>query len=944
MASDASEKVSLRGRPLHDLERHGQVVWLSYLRRNLLVDRNFRRLIEEYAVSGVSFDAGLFAHAISGSQEYRAAIERLRARGLSPERILDDLLIEDVCLAAAALREARPAELGGWVAVGVPPRHRVSVDAIVSWVALLEEATGSDRVLVKLPASAAGLRAVEGVLAAGHSVYVDQIFGLQQLERTLESHARGLGLRLASGGDFESVRFVAAMHLLRIDVAVDELLRDRRREAVGDPDMVESLHGRAAIALGKLAWRRLREWDGEARQAELTAKGARPAWLAWEGTRTLSPARRDVEYLEELIGPRTISVVSRLALGAFRDHGETGATVGRQHEEAREIVDDLRSVGVDPDVLADDLQEAATATREAGGVRMLAALAPDATPGPRMTIEPGELDARVEDLEREADRLGLARRLWERDPTLWPVGVEDPARIRDRLGWLGLPESMSEEALPVLGSRTGDGDSPVSVILLGMGGSSLGAEACRLAFGKRRFVVLDTTVPAGVAAVAARADAAGAIFVVASKSGTTIETRALADYFWERADDEDRGSRWVAITDPGTPLHELARRRGFQRVWLNPPDVGGRYSVLSYFGLVPMALMGVDIGQVMASATRMAVVSGAEIAAAHNPAIRLGLLLTAALDEGRDKLTLLTSPRLAGLADWIEQLVAESTGKQGRGLVPVSREPLGAPESYGNDRLFVQLCLEDDVEDSAQEEVLRRGQSAGAPVVRIRLADPHELGGEFLRWQLAVATCGALAGFDPFDEPDVSGAKVRTRELLAARDTTLEHPDPPLAENKLISLHGDGERLGVPDRITEPAEVLRACLRGLEPPEYLAIQAFLSPEEETWHALQGLRALIRDRTGMAATAAWGPRFLHSTGQLHKGGGDRGVFLQLTSAVSGDLAIPGHDYSFGTLARAQALGDYRTLRDAGRRVLQVHFGGSTEAGLATLLDEVRRALG
>lgn len=942
MPADARDELSLRGRPLHDLERHGQVVWLSYLRRNLLVDRRFRRLIEEYAVSGLNFDAGLFASAVSGGAEYRKPIAALRARGLEPEQMLEELLVEDVCLASSALREARPAELGGWVAVGVPPRHRSSVEGITGWADRLVEATGSERILVKLPASTAGLRAVEGVLAAGRSVYVDQIYGLGQFERALEAHRRGLGLRLASGGDFESIRFAAAFHLLRIDVAVDEMLRDRRRAGDGDADMVESLHGRAAIALGKRAWRRLHDWDAEPEQAELVAKGARSAWLAWEGTRTLSPARRDVEYLEQLIGPRTISVVSRLSLGAFRDHGETAATVGRQQEEAQEILDDLRAVGVDLDTLAEDLQEAALAARDSQGSRMLEALAQEETESVLVSTV-GSLGERVDELADEADEIGLVRRIWERDPTLWAAGVADPASIRDRLGWLGLPESMSEEALPVLASRTRNGDSPVSVVLLGMGGSSLGAEACRRAFGRRRFQIVDTTVPAGIAAAVSRIDASGAVFLVASKSGSTLETLALADFFWEREsdDDGDGGARWVAITDPGTPLHEIARRRGFQRVWLNPPDVGGRFSVLSYFGLVPMALMGIDIARVLGAASRMAVLSGAEVGARDNPAVRLGMTLAAALERGRDKLTLFASPRLTGLADWIEQLVAESTGKEGRGLVPVSQEPAGAVETYGEDRLFVQLRLANEEPDEAEESLLEELERRGDPILRMRLPDPHEIGAEFFRWEMAVAVAGALAGFNPFDEPDVADAKRRTRLTLEEVERGGVVPEEPaLAETELLAVHGDPERFDVEE---DPEALLRALFQDVEAPSYVAIQAFLSPETETWHALQGLRALIRDRTGAAATVGWGPRFLHSTGQLHKGGGERAVFLQLTASVTGDLAIPGRPFSFGTLAAAQARADYDSLREAGRPILRVHFRSATEAGLASLLEVARRSL-
>lgn len=942
MSARTRNEAGLRSRPLQDLERHGQRVWLGYFRRQLADGGRLGTLVEEAAVSGVVFDADVYRHALVSGSEYRDVLDRLRRANEDRREVLEELLLEDVAFVDAAFARVERARNRAFIAMDAPAHLQDSADELVSWAGRLRDAAPSSTVLIKLVGSSAGVRMAESLLAGGHSVYVGHLFGLEQLRRVLDTYARGLGLCRAAGNDLAGARLVAAFNLVRLDVAVDELLRDRLRQEAVDRDLAESLHGRTAIALGKVARQRLEEFLAGAAWAELADRGAHRPWLAWEGTRTLSAARRDVEYLEELIGPETVAVVSRLALSAFRDHGHARATLDQQRQEAREILGDLMQVGIDPDALADDLQEAAVLHR-AQSLEELSL-----TVGESASVDadyaPGALTERWQELIRRARGDDVVRRLWERDPTLYSRGVEDPAAIRDRLGWLSLPESMAEEALPLLGHGA-DGGGAGNVVLLGMGGSSLGAEACRVAFGRRDFIVLDTVVPRGVASVAARVDD-GALFLVSSKSGTTIETQALCDYFYARIvedEGEEAGRRFVAITDPGTPLHETARHRAFQRVWLNPPDVGGRYSVLSYYGLVPMALMGVDIGRVLDAAGRMAVACGPEVGDG-NPGLRLGAFLAAALDEGRNKLTLLTSNRLAGLADWIEQLVAESSGKGGRGLVPVSQEPLGDADTYGEDRVFVQVRLGDEAPPEPETALLQALQERGAPVVRIAVADPHDLGQEFLRWELAVAIAGALVDFNPFDEPNVRGAKERTRDVLESGTGRVGKP---VAEGSGITVVADADAdpelaAGVSGS-SDVVDWLRAHLCRAAEPDYVCLQAFLAPEISVWHALQGVRALLRDRLAVATTVGWGPRYLHSTGQLHKGGDDRGVFLQLTTETDSDLPIPDRPYTFGELAAAQADADFSALRQLGRRVMRVHLGSESEAGLAELVEVIRAAL-
>jgi glucose-6-phosphate isomerase len=474
----------------------------------------------------------------------------------------------------------------------------------------------------------------------------------------------------------------------------------------------------------------------------------------------------------------------------------------------------------------------------------------------------------------------LLEDIWARDHTVWN---EDPSDVADRLGWLDVAERMHDEAKDIasFAGRTRKAVDAKHVVLLGMGGSSLGAETfARMLSPGLPLTVLDTTHPDHIAAVTSQLDLARTIFVVGSKSGTTIETRAHLEYFWSIAGD-DAAARFVAITDPGSELAALATERNFARVFENPPDIGGRYSALSYFGLVPAALAGVDVEPVIASARRAMVANAPGVNASDAPAARLAAAIAeCARKDGRDKLTLVGSAAMGPLGPWIEQLIAESTGKDGKGVLPVVGEPLGSPDVYGGDRIFVVYSVSGE-DLPPQLEALE-----DHPVVRIRVGDVRGVGAEMFRWELATAIVGYELDINPFDQPDVEAAKVRAREALRG----VVGPDA-----------GDA----------------RPMLEGLEPPRYIAIQAFIPPTDDNARRIEAVRVKLRDRYRVAVTTGFGPRFLHSTGQYHKGGPASGVFLQVTDTPTTDIDVPGMDLSFGKLIAAQADGDLKALRDLGR---------------------------
>jgi RpiB/LacA/LacB family sugar-phosphate isomerase len=563
--------------------------------------------------------------------------------------------------------------------------------------------------------------------------------------------------------------------------------------------------------------------------------------------------------------------------------------------------------------------------------------APAVTTPALVLPDPLKLPA-VEETLRFLEGHEFLDRLWVKDATLWKG---DAATVRNRLGWLTSPTIMRSHAEDI---RTFADEirrlQYSQVVLLGMGGSSLAGEVFNETFDSKMgfpdMLVLDSTDPAAVKHVIDTVNLGRALFVVSSKSGTTAETLAAYSFFRgqvEAAASPRPGMQFVAITDPGRPLDKLATETGFRRTFLNPASIGGRFSALSFFGLVPAALIGVDIKILLERAHGMVETCGNEVGVRGNPAVQLGAVLAGLARAGRDKVTLVLSEKIRALGSWIEQLLAESLGKDGTGLVPVADEPLGAPSVYGDDRIFVSIVLEGD---TTHDAALAKLSDAGHPVLRLVLKDPMDIGAEFFRWELATATAGAVLGVNPFDEPDVAHGKEQTSTLLAEWKRSRRLPEWPsdVEEDGLVLMTKSNKKP------TSVSKGLAAHLAQAVPGDYLAIQAYLTPTSEAWRILQEIRVALRDRLRIATTVGWGPRYLHSTGQLHKGGPTSGLFIQITGEDREDLAIPGAGYGFSALKAAQALGDLQSLRDGARRVIRLHLTGKQSQALPQLLQMVQ----
>jgi transaldolase/glucose-6-phosphate isomerase len=543
-----------------------------------------------------------------------------------------------------------------------------------------------------------------------------------------------------------------------------------------------------------------------------------------------------------------------------------------------------------------------------------------------------------------------ARRLWRGDASLW-TGADEA----NWLGWMGIIDdqlaqiqrlkSIAEE-VKAAGFK--------HALLLGMGGSSLCPEVMRLTFGKivgyPELHVLDSTDPAQIKAIESRIHYKSTVFIVSSKSGSTLEPNIFKQYFFERAKQElgaaEAGSRFIAITDPGSNMQRVAESDRFRHIFYGLKSIGGRYSALSDFGMVPAAVMGVDMPRFLNATGEMVHACGATVPVEENPGVVLGAILGTLGVRGRDKFTIITSPGIFDLGAWLEQLIAESTGKIGKGLVPVDRERLGKPEVYGNDRVFAYLRL-DSAPDKAQDAAIEALEKAGQPVVRIAVEQEYSLGEEFFRWEIATAVAGSVIGINPFDQPDVEAAKIATRKLTSEYELQGSlPPETPLFESDGIRLFTDpknAEALKKSATQQSLAGYLKAHLDRVKAGDYFAVLAFIEMNDAHEAALQGLRHDVRDSKRVATCLGFGPRFLHSTGQAYKGGPNSGVFLQITCDDAKDLPVPGQKYTFGVVKAAQARGDFQVLADRGRRALRVHLGPNVGAGLATLAAAVKQAL-
>jgi transaldolase/glucose-6-phosphate isomerase len=936
--------------PLQQLANQGQSVWLDYISRDLLTGGELERMIAEDNVTGMTSNPTIFQKAIAEGTQYDDQIRELLAQGIDdPAEIFLSLAVTDIQHAADILRPVhdRTGGADGYVSLEVPPEAAHSTERSVSYAMDFHKRVDRPNLMVKIPATTEGVPAIERALTAGVNINVTLIFALESYDNVIDAYLGALRSRRAEGHSLD-VHSVASFFVSRVDSAVDKLIEEKLAADPGNATL-EDLLGKAAIANAVLAYEKFESYFRGPEFAELAEAGGHVQRPLWASTSAKNPKYRDVVYAEALVGPDTVDTMPPSTVTAFRDHGIVdGSTVNRDYAGAKRVMAQLAEVGIDMEQVTADLLTAGVKSFADSYDELIRGIAEKVDAmrggyGSRQHLDlAASTDAVRAALSTDAPR-EVARRIWERDADLWKP--DDPAHakvIGNRLGWLDVIDTMREALPRLIGLSTEVQQAGFrNCVLLGMGGSSLCPEVLRTSFGSAagqpELHVLDTTDPATIAELTERLEPRTTLFIVASKSGTTLETLSHLAHFWEwmtAAGILDAGQHFICITDPGSDLAQTARDRKFRHIFENPADIGGRYSALSFFGLVPASIIGLDVEAFLDRADRMRLQSRPGNLADLNPGLALGTVLGLMKRSGRDKVTILAPPRIASFSLWAEQLIAESTGKEGKGLIPIGDEPIGEPGVYGDDRILTVLRLRDEDPDfDAEVGALR---SAGIPDVTMQLDDLLDLAAEFFRWEFATAVAGAALGIDPFDEPNVKESKDNTRRAL---DQYIKNgslaDESATASDDGISVFGAPGRQDIDSALTEFLATVRAG-------DYVALMAYVTPSSENDAALQRLRVAIRDEHRVATTLGFGPRFLHSTGQLHKGGPASGLYIQVTTDDGVDVPIPGQPFTFSILKQAQAQGDLQSLRDHERRVIRLHIRGDLALGLSRLTDSVIHA--
>ncbi|HJS18687.1 MAG TPA: bifunctional transaldolase/phosoglucose isomerase [Anaerolineales bacterium] len=942
----------MKKNPLLILESLGQSIWLDFLRRSALDNGDIQRLIEQDGASGMTSNPSIFQKAIAGSHDYDSDIRSLALEGKSVQEIFEALAIDDIQRAADLFRPAYDRLEGGdgFVSLEVSPKLAHDTAGTIAEARRLWNAVDRPNIFIKVPATREGLPAIQQLTAEGINVNITLLFGLPRYREVADAYLAGLETLAARGRPLDRVASVASFFLSRIDVLVDPMLEKLEQQGGPAAEQAAGLRGQAAIASAKVAYQIYQEIFGSQRFEKLSKQGAQPQRLLWASTGTKNPEYSDVKYVEALIGPETINTVPLETLHAFREHGKPASRLGVNTQAAYRVLERLAQAGIDLDAVTQQLEDEGVAKFDKAFEKLMAALkekrgAALEEPVDRQALDLGQYQKAVQAQISSLETMQFNNRLWQKDPSLWTRDPEQQGEILNALGWLHVPEKM-EANLGELEAFKKDilKAGFRHVLHMGMGGSSLTPLVFERTFTSQGdglpLTVLDSTDPGTILKIEQMLPIEETLFIVASKSGTTAEPLALADYFYQKVKQikgERAGENFCAITDLGAPLVKTAQERAYRKTFLNFADIGGRYSALSYFGLVPAALMGMDLDELLERALRMAHACDSCVPAGENPGLILGAALgKLARNHKRDKVTFLIPEPISSLGMWLEQLLAESTGKDGEGLLPIAGEPLGEPAVYGEDRVFIYFRMKDAVDD-ALERGAQALREAGQPVITIDLQDLWDLGQEFFRWEIATAAAGAILGINPFDQPNVQESKDNTNRILALvrKLGKLPEEEPSLIQDPL-KFYFDEKAAASPD-------VLRQFLAHAHPGNYLALMAFIPENSANDKALKDIRSILQDHLHLATTLGYGPRFLHSTGQFHKGGPNTGLFLQLTAKDVEDAPIPGAPYTLGTFKQAQAMGDLEALQKHGRRVGRIYLGSDSVEGLVALKEELTAAL-
>jgi transaldolase/glucose-6-phosphate isomerase len=939
---------------LRQLTDAGQSIWLDNIRRSMFSSGELRALIAN-GLRGLTSNPTIFEKAIGSGDDYDEQLRSLVGTVTDSVQLFEALAVDDIRHACDLFRplydETNAGD--GYVSLEVSPLLADNGPGTIEAAKRLWAAVNRPNLLVKIPATPECIPAIRETIANGINVNVTLVFSVETYEAASNAYIEGLEKRAASGAPIARVRSVNSVFVSRIDAAVDKMLEER----IAKGENLSALLGKTAIANTGLIYGAYEKLFKSERFAALEKKGAAPMRPLWASTGVKSAAYSDLLYIENLVAPNTVNTVPPATLDALLDHGTVKAdTIREAMKTANSIVEQIGKAGISLAAVTNKLQTEGVESFRKSFETMLAAIEKKRDrlakgDCERVTLALGSSTVAVDStLANLADRKFLSG-LWAKDATLWSKEPEHQTIIKNALGWLDYPDHVLE-AVGELTNFTNEVKSEFDhVVVLGMGGSSLAPDVLRATFGRipgyPALHVLDSSDPSQVKTLEGKLNLRRSLFIVASKSGGTTEPDAFFRYFFDRVKsvvgEAHAPNQFVAITDPGTKLDQQATDMKLRHIFRNAPDIGGRYSALSMFGMVPAAIAGYNVSEILRRGVGTLHANGRSSDVKTAPGTRFGAAMGTLQKQGRDKVTIFTHPKVSAFGTWAEQLIAESTGKSGTGIVPVEGEPLGRPESYGSDRVFVYVGAGLPEPDAAMLDLLNDLQAAGHPIIRLAMNDLFDIGEQFAVWEIAVATAGCVMNIDAFDQPNVQESKDNTKRLLdvfAKRgDGHFDEPKPSLttANYSLIPLSGSKSvSLG-----KELSSALAAIFDQVKPGDYVAFTCYLEMNEAHENLMAEVRTKVRNALKVATTVGFGPRFLHSTGQLHKGGANNGVFIQLTTDASVKVQIPGM-VEFGVLERAQALGDFESLDSRNRRGTRLHMP-NLEVGLKELAAAIEDAV-
>jgi transaldolase/glucose-6-phosphate isomerase len=945
------------GDQIRQLTAVGQSIWLDNIRRGMFASGELQRLLDS-GLRGMTSNPTIFEKAIGAGNDYDEQLKGLIGIETDPNVLFEKLAVQDIRSACDAFRPLFDETHGadGYVSLEVSPTLAHDAEGTIASAKRLHDAVDRPNVMIKIPGTPECVPAIRATIAAGISVNVTLLFSVDRYQAAAEAYIQGLEDRIAAGKPVDKIASVASVFVSRIDSSIDKMLGDLI-DSKGEKQL-DTLRGKAGIANLKLTYQKFLELFHGERFAKAEAAGAHVMRPLWASTGTKNPTYSDLMYIESVVGKETVNTVPPATLEALVDHGTVradtilddlpgayatmdalkAANISFYDVTEKLLADGVKSFGESYQALLDAITYKQKQLSQNTQERVMLALGANQS----------AVDATVAKL---ADETFLTK-LWRKDAEPWSGDPKHVAIIKNALGWLDIAQKTQSQVSDLTAFATEAAKEFTHVVVLGMGGSSLAPDVLRATFGKidgyPQLHVLDSTDPLQVHAMDEALDIAKTLFIVSSKSGTTTEPDAFFRHYYERVQKalgaNAAGSHFCAVTDPDTKLDKEAHAMGFRRVFSGAPDIGGRYSALSAFGMVPAAIAGYPIGAILDRARGAMHANDATLAESASPAVRFGAAIGTMGKAGRDKLTIVTHPTVNAFGTWAEQLVAESTGKSGTGIVPIESEPLGTPEQYGHDRMFAYVGAGLPDANADDEAKLQALEAAGFPVIRLAMNDALDIGEQFFTWEVATATAGAVLGIDAFDQPNVQESKDNTVRILAeyaaSGKGTFPEPKAVVATDDVhvIPLAGSAH-----DALGDSLQsAIAALVQQIGTGDYVAFTVYAEMNAEHEAVFHDLRTTVRNAKHVATTVGFGPRFLHSTGQLHKGGSNEGVFFQITHDAAVDVPIPGM-VSFRTLERAQALGDFESLDSRARRGARLHFPGDLGRGLRMLTEAFDAAL-